>query len=239
VRIARRLAGVAALLPYGGCGLVSLAALLPYGGCGLVSLAALLLCGGCGLVSLAHDSVVGPVSPVGRIHSTTVGSDFRVTEQGPVADLAGDARLRPLPRDLLARMAAPRSFWSLAQGIQAFLASISPVASRESRTGRLALAGERPALAPGTTVSEALARLGAPDLWLRRETGSLLLYRVEQRRRLSFYLGVPPPAAALVPVPGIGNLHFRYASETERAEKLLLFFDRDDRLLGSSASAVP
>lgn len=239
MRIARPLAGVATLLRYGGCGLVSLATLLPYGGCGLVSLAVLLLCGGCGLVSLAHDSVFGPVSPVGRIHETTVGSDFRVTERGPVADLGGDARLRPVPRDLLERIAAPRSYWSLAQGTFAFLASISPVASRETRTGRLALAGERPALPPGTTVTEALARLGPPDLWLRRETGTLLLYRVEQRRRLSFYLGVPPPAAALVPVPGIGNLHFRYASETERAEKLLLFFDRDDRLLGSSASEEP
>jgi hypothetical protein len=88
-------------------------------------------------------------------------------------------------------------------------------------------------------VTEALAQLGPPDLWLRRETGSLLLYRQERRRKLSFYLGVPPPAAALVPVPGIGNLHFRYAEETARAEKLLLFFDRDDHLLASSVSEEP
>ena len=200
---------------------------------------ACLLCVGCGLLTLAHDSVVGPVSPVGRIHESTVGSDFRVTERGPVAELGGDARLRPFPRDLLQRVAAPRSFWSLVQGMEAFLASLSPVATRESRTGRLVLAGERRALAPGASVAEALASLGPPDLWLRRESGSLLFYRVEQRRRLSFYLGVPPPAAALVPVPGIGNLHFRYASETERAQKLLLFFGRDDRLLEASASEEP
>lgn len=202
----------------------------------LAGAALLLLCAGCGLVTLVHDSVVGPVSPVGRIHATTLGSDFRVTERGPVADLGGAARLRPYPLELLERVAAPRSFYSLVQGIEAFLASISPVASRESRTGSLARAGERPALAEGATLADALARLGPPDLWLRRESGSLLLYRVEQRRRLSFYLGVPPPAAALIPVPGIANLHFRYAAERERAEKLLLFFDREDRLLGSSSS---
>jgi len=202
-------------------------------------LAAVLLCGGCGLVTLAHDSVIGPVSPVGRIHATAVGSDFRVTESGPVADLGGDARLRPYPRDLLARIAAPRSFWSLGQGAFAFLASISPVASRELRSGRAAPVAAAAALAPGTALAEVLARLGAPDLWLRRDAGSLLLYRQERRRKLSFYLGVPPPAAALVPVPGVGNLHFRYASETERAQKLLLFFDREDRLLGSSASREP
>lgn len=197
------------------------------------------LCGGCGLVTLAHDSLIGPVSPVGRIHATTVGSDFRVTDRGPIADLGGDARLRPYPRDLLDRIAAPRSFWSLVQGIEAFLTSISPVASRESRSGRPAGASGRPVLDPGTTVAEALARLGPPDLWVRRETGSLILYRAGERRRLSFYLGVPPPAAALVPVPGIANLYFRHVSESERSDKLLLFFGRDDRLLASSASGEP
>jgi hypothetical protein len=205
----------------------------------LAGLAAGLLGGGCGLVTLAHDSLIGPVSPAGRIHATTVGSDFRVTDRGPVADLGGDARLRPHPRDLLERIAAPHSFWSLVQGIEAFVASISPVASREWRTGRLGPGNPSPDLAHGTTVAEALARLGPPDLWVRRETGSLLLYRASQRRRLSFYLGVPPPAAALVPVPGIGNLYFRHVSESEHAHKLLLFFDRHDLLLGASASGEP
>jgi hypothetical protein len=198
-----------------------------------------LLCSGCGLVTLAHDSVIGPVSPAGRIHATTVGSDFRVTERGPVADLGDDARLRPYPRDLFERVAAPHSFWSLVQGIEAFLASISPVATRESRTGGAELSQRQGELEPGSSVTEALARLGPPDLWVRRETGSLLLYRAGQRRRLSFYLGVPPPVAVLVPVPGIGNLSFRYVSEAEHADKLLLFFDRDDRLLGASASGPP
>ena len=203
------------------------------------TLASAVLCGGCGLVTLAHDSVIGPVSPAGRIHAATVGSDFRVTEQGPVADLADDARLRPLPRDLLERGGAPHSFWSLVQGIQALVASFSPVTSRHSRTGRLADRGGRSGIRPGMSVPEALVLLGPPELWLRRESGSLMLYRVRHRRSLSFYLGVPPPAAVLVPVPGIGNLHFRYVSESDRAEKLLLFFDPQDLLLGASASEEP
>jgi hypothetical protein len=206
---------------------------------GVAALASALLCSGCGLVTLAHDSVLGPVSPVGRIHTTTVGSEFRVTEQGPVADLDDDARLRPMPRDLLARTAAPRSFWSLAQGIQALLASFSPVTSRHTRTGSTADHAARDAIHPGMHVREALAQLGPPELWLRRPGGSLMLYRVRHRRTLSFYVGVPPPASLFIPVPGIGNLRFRYASESDRAEKLLLFFDPGDRLLGASASDGP
>lgn len=192
---------------------------------------------GCGLVTLAHDSTIGPVSPAGRIHAAVVGSDFHVTEHGPEAELGDDARLRPYPRDLFERVGAPHSFWSLAQGIQAFLASISPVTIRETRSG--ALAPTAVALAPGTSLDEALARLGSPDLWLARESESLLLYRAGSRRMLSFYLGVPPPAAALVPIPGIGNLYARWAIESERAEKLLLFFDRDGRLVETSESRQP
>ena len=202
----------------------------------LATLASAALCGGCGLVTLAHDSVLGPVSPAGRIHPLTVGSDFRVTEEGPVANLGDDARLRPFPRDPIERLGAPRTFWSLAQGIQALLGSFSPVTSRHSKSGRLADLEARSAVRAGMGVAEALALLGPPELWLRRESGSLMLYRVRQRRTLSFYIGVPPPAAFLVPVPGVGNLHFRYVSESDRAEKLLLFFDRRGLLLGAAAS---
>ena len=203
------------------------------------ALAGVLPCAGCGLVTLAHDSVLGPVSPAGRIHPTTVGSDFHVTEQGPVAELGDDARLRPLPRDLFERVGAPHSFWSLVQGIQAFLGSFSPVTTRYSRTGAPVAESDRDALEPGMDVREALARLGPPELWLRRKGGSLMLYRARHRRAFSFYVGVPPPAAFLVPVPGIGNLHFRYVSESDRAEKLLLFFDAGDRLLAATASGEP
>ena len=193
---------------------------------------------GCGLVTLAHDQTIGPVSPAGRVHAATVGSDFRVSESGPVADLGDDARLRPYPRDLFERVGAPHSFWSLAQGIQAFLASISPVTSRETRSGELE-APPAGTLVPGLPLGEALAALGPPEVWIARETGSLLLYRAGRRRTLSFYLGVPPPAAALVPVPGIGNAYVRWRTESERAEKLLLFFDREGRLVESSESREP
>jgi len=192
--------------------------------------------GGCGLVTLAHDQVLGPVSPVGPIHDTAVGSGFRVTENGPVADLGDDALLRPYPRDLFERVAAPHSYWSLAQGLEAFVASISPLTSRETRRGRLGPAPGGPALAPGATLGEALARLGPPDLWLSRVDETLLFYRASQRRTLSFYLGVPPPAAALVPVPGIGNHFLRWSRDEERAEKRVLFFDREGRLVETDES---
>jgi len=192
---------------------------------------------GCGLVTLTHDSLIGPVSPVGRIHDLTVGSDFRVTEQGPVTEVGDDARLRPYPRDLLQRLASPASFWSLAQGIEAFLTSISPVASRETHGGR-GPGEDLPAeLRPGVGVEDALALLGPPDVWVRRSGGSFMLYREVSRRAWSFYVGVPPPFALLIPIPGIANLRFRYISERERASKLMLFFDEENVLVGASASA--
>ena len=192
---------------------------------------------GCGLATLTHDSLIGPVSPIGRIHELTVGSDFHVTEQGPMAQIGDEPRLRPYPRDLIRRLASPDSFWSLAQGIEAFVTSISPLATRETRVGNGA--GERipDALRPGVGVEVALSLLGPPDVWVRRSGGSFMLYREQSRRAWSFYLGVPPPAAALVPIPGIANLRFRYVSERERASKLMLFFDERDVLVGTSASA--
>jgi hypothetical protein len=190
-------------------------------------------------VALTHDSLIGPVSPAGRIHAATVGSGFRVTEEGPVADLGDDARLRPVPRDFLERVSAPHSFWSLVQGVEAFVASISLVTTRESRTGSLAGRGALAELRPRMEVAQALALLGPPELWLRRETGSLMLYRTRDQRAFSLYLGVPPPAAALVPVPGVGNLHFRYASDSDRARKLLLLFDQQDLLIAAIASEEP
>lgn len=192
---------------------------------------------GCGLATLAHDSLIGPVSPAGRIHELTVGGDFHVTERGPVAELGGDPRLRPYPRDLIRRLAEPASFWSLAQGIEAFVTSISPLATRQTRVGNGAGEEIPDALRPGVGVDAALSLLGPPDVWIRRSGGSFMLYREQSRRAWSFYLGVPPPAAALIPIPGIANLRFRYLSERERASKLMLFFDERDLLVGASASA--
>lgn len=194
---------------------------------------------GCGLVTLVHDSTIGPASPAGRIHDLAVGSDFHVTERGPVAEMGGEPLLRPYPPDLLRRLAEPSSFYSAIHGFEAFMAGVSPVVSRETRIGRPALREGGGEPRPGTAAAEVLQRLGAPELWIRRESGSLMLYRSELHRTFSFYVGVPPVAAAFIPVPGAGNLRVRWAREQDRASKLLLFFDRDDRLEAAIAGADP
>jgi hypothetical protein len=205
-----------------------------------LGLAVPLALSGCGLVTLMHDSVLGPVSPIGRINAVTVGSDFRVTESGPVADLGEDARLRPTPRDMIRRIAMPSSYWALAQGLQAFVTSFSPLATRATRVGR-DVAADLPAelraeLRAGVPVGAALALLGPPDVWVRRSGGSFMVYRGVSDRAWSFYAGVPPIASLLVPIPGISNARFSYRLERERASKLMLFFDERDALVGTSAS---
>jgi hypothetical protein len=202
----------------------------------LASLAGFALTG-CGLITLMHDSVIGPVSPVGRINAVTVGSDFRVTDTGPVADLGKDARLRPTPRDMIRRMALPSSYWALAQFFEFFLTSTSPVATREVRVGRAADAQVPAELVPGAPVGAALAVLGPPDVWVRRSGGSFMLYRGISERGWSVYVGVPPPVGWFIPIPGITNLRYSYRSERERATKIMLFFDERDVLVRASASA--
>jgi hypothetical protein len=192
---------------------------------------------GCGLITLTHDSLIGPVSPAGRIHDLTVGSDFHVTDEGPVVESGGNALLRPYPLDLFRRIAEPSSFWSLAQGIEAFLTSISPVATRSTRFGHEFSGATRAELLPGTAVGNVLALLGPPEVWLQRSSGSVMLYRQSEQTSWSLYLGIPPPAQVLIPIPGIANLRFRYVSDQERASKLLLFFDAQDLLVAVSANA--
>ena len=191
---------------------------------------------GCGLLTLMHDSVLGPVSPVGRVNAVTVGSDFRVTDTGPVADLGNDARLRPVPRDMIRRMAMPNSYWSLAQFFEFALTSFSFVADRETRVGRAAVEELPAELHRGAPVGTALALLGPPDVWVRRREGSFMLYRGISDRAWSFYAGVPPPVAWFIPIPFITNLRYSFRSERERASKLMLFFDERDVLVGTSAS---
>jgi hypothetical protein len=204
-------------------------------GVGLIGLTAIAL-SGCGLVTMMHDSVIGPISPAGRVNAVTVGSDFRVTDTGPVAELGADARLRPTPRDMIRRMAMPNSYWALAQFAQYFLTSFSFVASREAHVGRAPLADPSAQLHPGVPVAEALARLGPPDVWVRRSDGSFMLYRGVSDRAWSFYVGVPPPVGWFIPIPGITNLRYSYRSERDRASKLMLFFDEHDVLVRASAS---
>jgi len=194
---------------------------------------------GCGPLTLAHDSLLGPVSPLGRIHETVTGSGFHVTETGPVAELGDEALPRPYPIDLISRIAEPSSFWSAAQGIEAFLTSISPIASRDTRVGRSDREVVPADLHPGAPVAVVLALLGPPDLWVAREAGSFMVYTGSEKDAWSFYLGVPPPLAALVPIPGIANARFRYGSERERATKLMLFFDEHGAFTAATASSDP
>lgn len=203
------------------------------------ALVAGLLLVGCGWATLVHDTVLGPVSPAGRIHDVTVGSGFHVTETGPVAQAAGEPLLRPYPADLIERIGAPHSLYSLAKGLEAFVSGFSPVTSRESRAGRMPPSEARAGLAPGLDVQEVLRRLGPPALWVRRRSGSLMLYRAHERSAFSFYLGVPPLAGALIPVPGVGSLRFRYTTLDERAPGVLLFFDDGDALESVAASGEP
>jgi hypothetical protein len=192
---------------------------------------------GCGLITMMHDSVIGPVSPAGRLNPVVVGSDFRVvTGQGPVAELGGDARLRPVPRDMIRRMAMPNSYWSLAQGVEFFLASTSPVSTQEMRVGRAADDHVPEELKPGMPAGAALALLGPPDVWVRRSGGSFMLYRGISERGWSIYVGVPPPVGWFVPIPFITSLRYSYRSERERASKVMLFFDEHDDLLRVSSS---
>jgi hypothetical protein len=191
---------------------------------------------GCGWLTLVHDTMLGPVSPAGRIHDVTVGSNFHVTDTGPVADARGEPLFRPYPEDLIERLGAPHSLWSLTQGIEAAIAGFSPVVQRDASEQQLPAAEARAGLRPGLDVTEVLRRLGPPELWIRRPQESLMLYRGRDRRTWAFYLGIPPPASALLPVPGLSSLRFRYTSVDERVEKLLLFFDERDRLRAVSES---
>lgn len=199
------------------------------GGRGRRALAALALAllPGCGLATLTHDTMLGPVSPLGPIHDVSVGSDFRVTESGPVADTAGEPLLRPYPADFIERLGSPRSFYSLAQGIQAFIASFSFVVQRETREAELPV---REGLREGLDAADVLRLLGPPELWIRGPSRTLMLYRGRGRRSIGFYVGVPPLASVFLPVPGLGNLRFRYANSEDRVEKMLLFFGADDVL---------
>ena len=204
-------------------------------GLGLAGLAMSALTG-CGLITMMHDSVIGPISPLGRLNAVAVGTDFHVTDTGPVADLGEDARLRPVPRDMIRRMAMPNSYWALAQFGEFFLTSFSPVATRTTRAGRAADEQVPAELAPGAPVGAALSLLGPPDVWVRRSGGSFMLYRGISERGWSLYVGVPPPVGWFVPIPGITNLRFNYRSERVRASKIMLFFDEQDALVRVSST---
>jgi hypothetical protein len=182
----------------------------------------------CGLATLAHDSVLGPVSPAGRIHEATVGRDFRVTRAGPVADASAEARLRPYPADLIRRLGSPASFRALFQGLQALAAGTSVVIDRRERSGSRPDLDDLPG--EGASVQEVFAQLGTPEVWIRRKGGSVAYYRSSSGRDRQVNVGVPPIAAALIPVPGVASLVFRLGSGVEALGGAVLFFDDHDRL---------
>lgn len=191
---------------------------------------------GCGWLALVHDTMLGPVSPAGRIHPAVVGSRFRVTRTGPVADERNEALYRPYPPDLMERLGSPHSFYTAIQGLEAFIVGFTPVLQRDSDEGRVPAESDVGPLPEGASLREVLARLGPPEVFIRREDESLLFYRESVARSLALYVGVPPLVGALIPFPGVGNLRFRYISGNTAVHKLMLVFDASDRLVSFSTS---
>src|SRR5262249_29763079 len=147
------------------------------------------------------------------------------------------ARLRPMPRDMIRRMAMPSSYWALAQFFEFFLTSTSPIATRSTRVGRDADEPLPAELREGVPVGTALALLGPPDAWVRRSGGSFMLSRGVSERGWSISAGVPPPVGWFIPIPGITNLRYSYRSERARARKIMLFFDEHDVLVRVSSNS--
>ncbi|MGE0713014.1 MAG: hypothetical protein AB7N76_07970 [Planctomycetota bacterium] len=187
------------------------------------------------LFAFIHDKTIGPISPAGNVHSATAGEDFRVSDEG-VRVASSEWWFRPYPRDMLARMGRPQSFWFAFKGIEAFFYGISPVVLREVDSGREVPAETLRQLEPRqTTSAQVLEKLGPPQLWLRRREGSVMAYRADKRRVLAFWIGTPPFVDI---IPGANNLSFRYLYERRRPFKTILFFDRDERLLGLASNAA-
>ncbi len=191
----------------------------------LVLLSLLPALGGCGALTLIHDAYIGPISPAGRVHALTVGSNFRVTSKGPVADRPA-ALLTPLPPSMFQRMA---SMIPLTRGLRAAVASFSFVVGRARRVGAGPVVAEGEDLR-GWTLAEVLERLGPPQTWISRRSGSILAYSADSAEDFGFFIGMPPGVANLVPIPGIGNLRFRYLETLTERAGLLLFLDREGRV---------
>jgi hypothetical protein len=179
---------------------------------------------GCGAITLLHDKYLGPMSPAGFINPIVTGTKMRVTTTGVEAAVAGKALLEPVPPDLIERLGAVHT---LRQGLQYAVSSFSFVVSRSREVGR-ALGPEQLArLRVGMSVQEVLAALGAPLKWIKRRHGSFMLYKSERTSLLSIFVGLPPGAAYFIPVPGVGNLTFRYTTGGTTPRKALLLFDGD------------
>lgn len=192
--------------------------------------ALLLAASGCSLPSLWHDKMLGPISPAGQVHAVSVGSDFTVTDEGVVATLGNEPILRPYPLDFIRRIAQPRNFYGVHQGLQAIIKAISFVVLGETSVGKPLPADAVRKLKEGAPAGEVLRLLGSPNLWIRRSGGSVMAHRAALGSHWSFYLGMPPLADRILPIPGLNNLTFRWNSHVTRVYKTVLLFDADDRL---------
>jgi hypothetical protein len=83
---------------------------------------------------LAHDKILGPTSPAGEVRGAATGDEFKVTAQGVVAT-PSDQLFRPYPRTLFRRLWQPKSFYGAVQGIEAFVAAVSPFVLKTAKYG--------------------------------------------------------------------------------------------------------
>jgi hypothetical protein len=107
---------------------------------------------------------------------------------------------------------------------------ISPVVQGDSPTGVPITAEQKEQLFEGMSEKEVLHLLGPPQRWIRRLQGSLMSYEAELGDDLGWYIGVPPLASGMAPVPGIENLRFRWWTKTKVPYKTLIFFDTEGKL---------
>ena len=201
-------------------------------------LTALTLSVGCGPavpIILAHDKVLGPVSPAGEVRGAATGDDFEVTPQGVVAK-PSDQLFRPDPRNALARVLKPSSFYAAVLGIEAVLAGISPFVLRTEKIGDPLKPEQLGRIQVGMTSAQVFDVLGSPQQWIKRREGSLMAYRADRPRSLAFDLGAPPPIDVAHPTGS--HPSFRYTTQFRRPFKTILFFDRDEHLT-SVSSNVP
>ena len=175
-----------------------------------------------------YDQMIGPLSPVGPIHDAAVGTNFEASFEGVKGNAEGEALFRPLPRDMLHRMASPSSFQSAVVGLEAFVLGASSYADRRTATGATPALARIPGL--GASVEEAVTALGPPDRWVRFAGGETLAYRAERERWTTLNLGIPPVVGFFIPIPGISNLAYRRIAKEEHSEGFVLFFDAERRL---------
>lgn len=185
---------------------------------------------GCALPAFIHDKTIGPISPAGHVHSATIGEEFVVTSEGVQTASSSEWWFRPYARGFLQRIGRPQSFWFATKGIHAFFFGLSPLVMRDSERGVELDPELTKTLEPTrTTAKEVLERLGPPQLWIKRKTGSLMAYRADKGEVIAFWIGTPPFVDI---VPGANNLSFRYLYRRTKPYKTVLFFDGEDRLLG-------